>query len=132
MIKPTTDEILRSFVPVEMQIRDMQNTLEFVYNKDLAHQYCFYDDDGPILLAGMVEVADDVYDTYTIFSDKWKPGYFKYFSRAFKGYIKHVSYDIILHVVSNERPWTHKMIKMFGFEKYKDAEDHTIYAIGGV
>jgi hypothetical protein len=132
MIKPSTDQVLSSFVPSCLQIEDMQTTLDFVYGKDLPHQFCFYDEDGPVLLVGMLEIYHNIYDTYTVFSDNWKALYFKPVTRFFKGYIKNINYDMIFHVVSNDRPWTHKMIKLFGFKECQDIGDHMVYSVGEV
>lgn len=129
MIKPADDEVFSSFIPVELQIKDMEKTINFLYGKDLPHNYCFYDEDGDVLMTGLYEISPGVFDSYTIFSENWKPLYYKYATRFFKKYINHINYDIIFHVVKKDRPWTIKMVKMFGFKEYQEEDDCFIFAV---
>lgn len=134
-LEPTTNKHLEQFVPLDMQEGEFNTLCELLYNKQEKHNFCILFDGVPILLLGMKEKWDKVYDTYTVFSPEWKASYYKYIVRLTKKYFAHLDYDRIEHLCRCERVWTSKMAKLFGFQegplmkKYINGNDYKLFEI---
>lgn len=134
-IEPLEKKHLLSFVPIKGQEEEFQTLCEITFGKHEMHNFCALDDNGMVLLFGMKEKWAGVYDTYTIFSDLWRPVYYKTMSRVAKGYFDYLDYDRIEHLVKCSRPWTDKIAEIFGFEyrttlrKYINGNDYKLYEI---
>ena len=134
-IEPLDKSHLLSFRPMVGQEQEFQTLCDINYPRPEIHNFCVMNDDDMVLLIGMKEKWAGVYDTYTVFSDGWKPVYYKTLVRVVKGYFEHLDYDRIEHLVRCDRPWTDKMARMFGFEynttfrKYAHGRDYKLYEV---
>jgi len=126
-----------NFEPIDMQAIEFLNYFAINFEEDQPHNFAFECDGEIVLLISLREMWPGVYDSFTIFSKHWRPVFYKSVSRAAKNYLKNINYDRIQHLVSCERPWTHKMAKMFGMkcetpdgmDKYVSGEKRYMYAI---
>jgi len=126
-----------TFSPIDIQSKEFLDFFAGFYKPEDPHNFAVVFNGNIVLLIGMREMWPGVFDTYTLFSKHWKPVYFKTISRLVKKYIAEMKYDRIQHLVSCNRSWTHKMVKLFGFknetpdgmDKYIGGEKRYMYAI---
>lgn len=122
-------------VPLEGQEDEFQTLVELFYNRNEMHNFCFVDDETPVLMVGLKEKWANVYDSYTVFSPTWNPVFYKKVIRIAKGYLDKLDYDRIEHLAHCDRPWTDRMLKAFGFqynttlENYIGGKDFKLYEI---
>lgn len=99
------------------------------------HNYCFLFDGEPVLIIGLFEKWPKCFGTYTFFSKNWNFIYYKTIVKVVKSYINYLEYDRIEHLISVDRPWTDRLVKIFGFEynctmrKYFNGKDYKLYEI---
>lgn len=109
------DKDLVEFCPIALQAQEYETIKEIYYEKDKSGIFVFRYQDTPILIIGLMQKWPRVYDTATLYSEKWKPVYFKEVIKKAKEFILSFDYDRIEHMVHCDRPWTDKMVKAFGF-----------------
>lgn len=130
-----TDDDLTSFIPMDGQEDDFLNICDIFYQKPKGESLVVLDKEIPVLLIGMRERWHKVYDTFTIYSNSWKPIYFREFVKLAKDYFEKIDYDRIEHLISCDKPWTDKTAKFFGFTynttllKYINSKDYKLYEI---
>ncbi len=133
--KQLTDEHIEAFVPLEEQSADCETLYSLYYKKDKKGSFAIIADDEVVLIMGIREKWNNVYDTFTIFSPNWKPIYYREVLMQSKDYFSKLKYDRIEHLISCDRPWTDKMASMFGFtyaatlRKYINGKDYKLYEI---
>lgn len=126
---------LLDFSPMEGQEEEYITVCDYYWNNPSSLAFCFSDKNGPVLMIGLEEKWEKVYDTFTIFSRNWKPVYYKDAIREARNFFKDFRCDRIEHLVRTDRPWTDKMAKMFGFEynctlhKYINGQDYKLYEV---
>lgn len=135
MIEPLQNKHFHKFSPIAIQEREFEAICDIFYNKNDMHNFCFLHNGMPVLIVGLKEKWDKVFDSYTIFSTEWKPIYYKQVIKAVKFYLGKLDYDRIEHLCHIDREWTCKMIEMFGFEfvarlrKYIGGQDRLLYEV---
>ena len=134
-LKYLTDADLELFIPIDIQENEFEMIVDSFYNKRKGKMFIFENDGVPVLIIGMFEKWDRVYDTITIFSKYWKPSFYKTVIKKAKDYFAIIDCDRIEHMVNCERPWTCKMAELFGFKyvatfrKYYNGIDYKLYEI---
>lgn len=134
-LEPIDNHHLMAFTPLDIQAEEFETVCQILYGKNDMHNFCFLSSGVPVLLIGMREKWEKVYDTYTIFSPAWRPAYYKSVARAAKGYFERLDYDRIEHLCHCDREWTGKMAELFGFKrgpllrKYVNGKDYQMYEI---
>lgn len=79
------------------------------------HQAAFLYDGIPVLLVGIVPDESGMYWSWTLFSDSFKPRYYRKIIRYCNLYRTHLEFGQIYHIISKTRPWTRRMARAFGF-----------------
>lgn len=115
-LRPTSEYDFELFDVIDLQREEYRIFVEDHFDEMAPHMFTFYYGDSPVLLIGIKEMWPMVFDSYTIFSKKWKPVHFRSVLSLTKKYLKFIEYDRIQHLVAESRPWTHKMAKFLGME----------------
>lgn len=114
-IEPLTLDILASFKEARIH-NGKEDTLEAFKDGLPPHQAVVLSNGVPVLLTGVVEHQDGLFWSYTLFSEEWKPQYYRFIIRYFKWYTKVLDFEEICHIIDKNKPWTRKMAAAFGFE----------------
>lgn len=134
-VRYTTDQDYERFIADDSQKAEFETVAEMFYGFQKPHCLTLLDNNEPVILIGMAEKWNRVYDTFTIYSKLWKPIYFRSFVKIAKEYFSKVDCDRIEHLISCDRPWTDKTARLFGFKynctlhKYINGKDYKLYEI---
>jgi hypothetical protein len=142
MVRPLRDSDFDFFDPIDVQIGDFAITKSAFMSIDdfPPHQASIVDSSGNIvLMTGLVEVRENVYDTWILFSKAWRTPMYRFLRHLLSDYLSNMKFDKVYHAVRVDRDWMCKAIGLIGFKcenhkpltKYIDGIDCYMYSIIG-
>ena len=123
-VKPLNAWNLSKIVPHSIQVDDKVKT-QGIFKKGFpAHQAMFYEGRKSILACGLIDISDDQYYLWTLFSKNVKSHHLVFIYNYLNNYLSLLNYRSIHHIIRKDFPNSRRMMRLMGFEYVRDEEEN--------